>query len=105
MFAKHLLTLQPKHVVCLCCVQVESETTDAELKLNNTTQRLHTLEQDVTLLRDKALNITQSTELTNQEAVSIRKLTDEVKKVSSAVIFSTREDLFIDPNHQSVWNT
>lgn len=94
-FAKHLLTLHPKHI-CLCCVQVESETTDAELKLNNATQRLHKLEQDVTLLRDKALNITQSTELTNQEAVSIRELTEEVKKVSSSFISSTSKALSID---------
>uniref|UniRef100_A0A7N9AT11 Laminin, beta 1a n=1 Tax=Mastacembelus armatus TaxID=205130 RepID=A0A7N9AT11_9TELE len=59
---------------------VESETADAELKLNNASQRLQRLEQDVTLLRDKALNITLSTERTNQDAASIRNITEEVKK-------------------------
>ncbi|XP_008292614.1 laminin subunit beta-1a [Stegastes partitus] len=59
---------------------VESETADAELKLNNATERLQRLEQDVTLLRGKALNITLSTELTNQDAVSIGKIAEEVKK-------------------------
>uniref|UniRef100_A0A8C4NRP5 Laminin subunit beta-1 n=1 Tax=Dicentrarchus labrax TaxID=13489 RepID=A0A8C4NRP5_DICLA len=59
---------------------VESETTDAELKLNNATQRLQRLEQDVMLLRDKALNVTLSTERTNQDAASIEKIAEEVKK-------------------------
>lgn len=69
----------------LCYVQVESETADTELKLNNATQRLQQLEKDVMLLRDKAVNITQSTEQTNQDAVSIEKIAEEVKKVSSPV--------------------
>lgn len=64
---------------------MESETADAELKLFNATQRLQRLEKDVTLLRDKTLNITLSTELTNQDAVSVRKIADEVKKVRSQV--------------------
>uniref|UniRef100_A0A7N6F8A9 Laminin, beta 1a n=1 Tax=Anabas testudineus TaxID=64144 RepID=A0A7N6F8A9_ANATE len=65
---------------------VESETTDAELKLNNATQRLQKLEQDVTVLRDKALNITQNTEITNQEAVTISKdLDSELKDRYSTV--------------------
>ncbi|TKS72892.1 Laminin subunit beta-1 [Collichthys lucidus] len=59
---------------------VESETADAELKLNNATQRLQRLEQDVTLLRDKALNVIVSFERTNQDAESIRKIAEEVKK-------------------------
>ncbi|XP_041794363.1 laminin subunit beta-1a [Chelmon rostratus] len=59
---------------------VESETANAELKLNNATQRLQRLEQDVTLLRDKALNVTLSTEQINQDAASIGKIADEVKK-------------------------
>lgn len=59
---------------------VESETADAELKLNNATWRLQRLEQNVTLLRDKALNVTLSTELTNQDAANIGKLAEEVKK-------------------------
>ncbi|XP_068168110.1 laminin subunit beta-1a [Antennarius striatus] len=59
---------------------VESETAEAELKLNNATQRLQRLEHDVTLLRDKALNVTQSTERTNQDAESIGKIAEEVKK-------------------------
>lgn len=63
-------------------MQVESETADAEVKLHNATQRLHRLEQDVTLLRDKAVNVSHSTEQTNQDAESIRKTTDEVQRVS-----------------------
>ncbi|XP_054475867.1 laminin subunit beta-1a [Anoplopoma fimbria] len=59
---------------------VELETADAELKLTNATQRLQRLEQDVTVLRDKGLNVTVSTERTNQEAASIRKVTEEVEK-------------------------
>uniref|UniRef100_A0AAQ5Z8U5 Laminin, beta 1a n=1 Tax=Amphiprion ocellaris TaxID=80972 RepID=A0AAQ5Z8U5_AMPOC len=59
---------------------VESETADAELMLNNATKRLQRLEQDVTLLRGKALNINLSTEQTNQDAASIGKIAEEVKK-------------------------
>lgn len=62
---------------------MESETTDAELKLNNATQRLQRLEEDVTQLRNKTLNVTLSTEQTNQDAASIRKDAEEVKKVRS----------------------
>ena len=62
---------------------MESETADTELKLTNTTKRLQRLEQDVTSLRDKALNITLSTEQTNQDAASIGKIAEEVKNVSS----------------------
>ncbi|XP_070687633.1 laminin subunit beta-1a [Pempheris klunzingeri] len=59
---------------------VESETADAEVKLNNATQRLQRLEQDVTQLRDKALNVTLSTERINHDAASIGKIAEEVKK-------------------------
>ncbi|XP_022625413.1 laminin subunit beta-1-like [Seriola dumerili] len=59
---------------------VQSETADAELKLNNATQRLQRLEQDVTLLKDKAVNVTLSTERANQNAASIRQIAEEVKK-------------------------
>lgn len=52
------------------------------MKLNNATQRLQRLEQDVTLLRDKALNVTLNTQQTNQDAASIKKMAEEVKKVS-----------------------
>lgn len=58
---------------------------DAELKLNNATQKLQRLEQDVTLLRDNALNVTLSTERTNQNAASIGKIAEEIKKVSSPI--------------------
>lgn len=64
---------------------MESETADTEFKLNNATQRLQQLEKDVMLLRDKAVNITQSMEQTNKDAVSIEKIAEEVKKVSSPV--------------------
>lgn len=63
---------------------MESETADAEQKLLNATQRLQRLEQDVMLLKDKALNVTQSTEQTNQDAATIGKIAEEVKKVSSS---------------------
>ncbi|XP_051807589.1 laminin subunit beta-1 isoform X3 [Acanthochromis polyacanthus] len=59
---------------------VESETADTELKLNNATKRLQRLEQNVTLLRGKALNVTLSTERINQDAASIGKIAEEVKK-------------------------
>ncbi|XP_024655178.2 laminin subunit beta-1a [Maylandia zebra] len=59
---------------------VESETADAELKLSNATQRLQKLEQDVTLLKDKAVNVTLSAKLTNQESVSVRSTAEELKK-------------------------
>lgn len=64
---------------------MESETADTEFKLNNATQRLQQLEKDVMLLRDKAVNITQSMEQTNKDAVSIEKIAEEVKKVGSPV--------------------
>ncbi|KAL3044328.1 hypothetical protein OYC64_012757 [Pagothenia borchgrevinki] len=59
---------------------VESETADAELKLTNATQRLQRLEQDVTLLKHTAVNTTASSERTNQDAASIRKIAEGVKK-------------------------
>uniref|UniRef100_A0A665UJM1 Laminin, beta 1a n=1 Tax=Echeneis naucrates TaxID=173247 RepID=A0A665UJM1_ECHNA len=52
---------------------VESETEGAELMLNNATQRLQRLEEGMTLLKDKALHVTLSTEQTNQDASSIRE--------------------------------
>lgn len=68
-----------------CCLQVESETADAELKLNNATQRLQQLEQDVMQLRDKAQNVSQSREQIDRDANSVRKVAEEVKKVSGRV--------------------
>ncbi|KAM3608561.1 uncharacterized protein V6R79_001006 [Siganus canaliculatus] len=59
---------------------VESETADAELKLNNATQRLQRLEQNVLQLRDKAVNVTLSAERSNQDAASIGKIAEAVKK-------------------------
>uniref|UniRef100_A0AAQ4P864 Laminin, beta 1a n=1 Tax=Gasterosteus aculeatus aculeatus TaxID=481459 RepID=A0AAQ4P864_GASAC len=56
------------------------ETSHAELKLTNSTQRLQRLEKDVSLLRDKSLNISLSTERTNQDAASISKVAEEVKE-------------------------
>lgn len=64
---------------------MESETADAEFKLHNATQRMQRLEQDVMLLRDKARNVTLSTEQTNQNAASIGKIAEEVKKVCLCV--------------------
>ncbi|KAM9854867.1 laminin subunit beta-1a [Aulostomus maculatus] len=59
---------------------VESKTKDAELKLSNATQRLQRLEEGVTTLRDKTLNVTLSNVRTSQNAVSIRKIAEELKK-------------------------
>lgn len=61
---------------------MESETADAEFKLNNATQRLQRLEQDVMLLKDKARNVSLLTEKTNQDAAIIKKIAEEVKKVT-----------------------
>uniref|UniRef100_A0A3Q3AW65 Laminin, beta 1a n=1 Tax=Kryptolebias marmoratus TaxID=37003 RepID=A0A3Q3AW65_KRYMA len=60
---------------------VQSETADAELKVHNATRRLQRLEQDVMLLRDKAVNVTLSSKLTNQDA----DLESEVKQKYSTV--------------------
>lgn len=69
---------------------MQSETADAESKLNNATQRLQRIEQEVTLLRDKALNVSLSTEQTNQDAASIRKVAEEVQKVSPPATLLSR---------------
>lgn len=61
---------------------MESETADAELKLNDATQRLQQLEQDVMQLRDKASNASQSAHQTERDADGVRKIAEEVKKVS-----------------------
>lgn len=62
---------------------METETADAESKLYNATQRLQRLEQDVKLLVDKSVNLTQRTKLTNQEAADIGRIAEEVQKVGS----------------------
>ncbi|XP_058501372.1 laminin subunit beta-1a [Solea solea] len=59
---------------------VNSETAEAELKLTNATRRLQKLEHDVTLLRGKVVNATQSSEQTNKDAASIKVVAEEVKK-------------------------
>lgn len=64
------------------CVQVKSETAEAELKLSLATERVHNLEQNVTLLRDKTLNVSQSSAQTKEDAATIGKIADEVQKVS-----------------------
>lgn len=74
-----------------CCLQVESKTADAELRLDNATQRLQRLEQDVTQLRDKALNVTRSTQQTSRDAARIGKIAEEVKEVSSRARTCTDE--------------
>ncbi|XP_037552178.1 laminin subunit beta-1 [Nematolebias whitei] len=60
---------------------VQSQTADAELKLHNATQRLQRLEQDVLLLRDKSVNVTLSSNLTNQDAANIEQITKDLKQV------------------------
>ncbi|XP_029009817.1 laminin subunit beta-1a [Betta splendens] len=75
---------------------VESETADVEVKLHSATQRFHRLEQEVTLLRDKAMNVSDSSEWTNQEAESIRKMNDEVERELDLQLgpkYSTAEQL------------
>jgi hypothetical protein len=63
-------------------VQVETETTDSEFRLNNATQRLQVLERDVTLLRDQVQNTSLSVEQTQKDAHSINQVAEKVKKVS-----------------------
>lgn len=61
---------------------MEWERAEAELKLGNATQRLQRLEQDVKQLKDKAHNVSQSSQQTGRDAASIRELAEEVEKVS-----------------------
>ena len=68
--------------VLFVCLQVESETSDSEFRLNNATQRLHVLERDVTLLRDQAQNTSLSVEQTQKDAHSINQVAEKAKKVS-----------------------
>lgn len=73
-------------ISCSFCVQVETETADAESKLYNATQRLQRLEQDVRLLTDKSANVTQKAKLTDQEAAEIGRIAKDVKKVGSSFL-------------------
>ncbi|XP_071199684.1 laminin subunit beta-1-like [Salvelinus alpinus] len=75
---------------------VESETADSEYKLNNATQRLLRLERDVTLLREKTLNTSLSSEQTEKDTESINKVAEQVKKDLDSELkdkYSTVEDL------------
>lgn len=75
---------------------VESETAEAEQKLSQATERVHNLEQNVTLLRDKALNVSLSSERTKEDAAAIEKIADQVKKDLDSQIkdkYSTVEKL------------
>lgn len=65
--------------------QVESETADSEFKLNNATQRLHRLEKDVALLKEKAHNTTSTAEKTEKDMDDINKVAEQVKKVRALV--------------------
>lgn len=62
-------------------LQVESETADSEFKLSNATQRLLQLEKDVALLKQKALNTSTTTEMTESVTDSVSELAEEIKKV------------------------
>ncbi|KAM6937035.1 laminin subunit beta-1-like [Xenentodon cancila] len=57
---------------------VQSETVDSELKLRNATRRLQRIEHDVTLLRNKVMNVTVNTKVINQDAESIRNMTEVI---------------------------
>jgi len=72
-------------------VQVESEATDSEFKLNNATQRLQVLERDVTLLREQVQNTSLSVEQTQEDAHSINQVAEKVKKVSGVHIMWLRD--------------
>lgn len=65
---------------------VKSETAEAELKLSLATERVHNLEQNVTLLRDKTLNVSQSSAQTKEDAATIGKIADEVQKALDSQI-------------------
>lgn len=62
-------------------LQVESETADSEYKLSNATQRLLQLEKDVALLKEKALNTSATTEMTEKDTDSVNELAEQIKKV------------------------
>ncbi|XP_046889497.1 laminin subunit beta-1a [Hypomesus transpacificus] len=75
---------------------VESETADSEFQLNNATQRLLRLEQDVTLLREKAQNTSLSAAQTESDSEDIKKVAAEVKKDLDTELknkYSTVDDL------------
>ena len=64
---------------------MESETADSEFKLNNATQRLLKLEQDVSLLRENVQNTSLSVEQTQQDAKNITRMAEKIKKVCGRV--------------------
>nr|XP_057943910.1 laminin subunit beta-1a [Doryrhamphus excisus] len=77
-------------------LSVKSETTNAEFKLANATLRLQRLDDNMSLLRDKTLNATLSSERIIQDATRIRQIASEVKKDMEAEIkekFSIVEQL------------
>uniref|UniRef100_A0A1A8M3C1 Laminin, beta 1 n=3 Tax=Nothobranchius pienaari TaxID=704102 RepID=A0A1A8M3C1_9TELE len=59
---------------------VELETADTELQLHNATRRMQRLEQDLVQVKEKAVNVTLSSDLTNRDASSIEKIAEEIKK-------------------------
>lgn len=64
-----------------CDIQAESETADSEFKLSNATQRLLQLEKDVAHLKEKALNTSSTTEMTERDTDSVNELAEQIKKV------------------------
>uniref|UniRef100_A0A3P8X3L1 Laminin subunit beta-1 n=1 Tax=Cynoglossus semilaevis TaxID=244447 RepID=A0A3P8X3L1_CYNSE len=61
-------------------LSVKSETAEAEIRLTNATQRLQRLGQNVTLLRDKAENISLSSQQTSEDAAVVQRIAEEVTK-------------------------
>lgn len=75
---------------------VESETADTEQKLSEAAERVQNLELNVTLLRDKALNVSLSSERTKEDAATIEKIAHQVQKDLDSEIkdkYSTVEKL------------
>uniref|UniRef100_A0A8C6NUH4 Laminin subunit beta 1 n=1 Tax=Nothobranchius furzeri TaxID=105023 RepID=A0A8C6NUH4_NOTFU len=60
---------------------VELETADTERQLHNATRRMQRLEQDLVQVKEKAVNVTLSSDLTNQDASSIEKIYSTVEQL------------------------
>uniref|UniRef100_A0AAV2KX32 Laminin EGF-like domain-containing protein n=1 Tax=Knipowitschia caucasica TaxID=637954 RepID=A0AAV2KX32_KNICA len=60
--------------------KVQLETANAEQRLSEATERLQTLQLNVTSLRDRSLNVSRSSEQTSEDAAAIRDIANKVQK-------------------------
>ncbi|KAM8861455.1 laminin subunit beta-1a [Synchiropus picturatus] len=75
---------------------VQSNTSDAETLLNNATQRLQRLQEDVTMLRNKSDTVTASSNEAQQTAASVQKVVAEIQQEIDGGLkekFNTVEEL------------